>query len=234
MNVLVLALLFLTASGVAFAFDDLDKGIDLAPKFGAEWRAIARDKSTVTSDCIGSNESPGCLIDTALACAVWSYYDTTLEGGTYVEDPICRYPISVYNMSPSVSSHAQSPESNLYYFYDFWLVDAESAASFNRLSMFRKIQEGDKAIDVRFKLCRPEPSCILETNSHSLRPVPSSRCPRTECLYINYPDYTKPSATFVLRPTSKGIWTYVGKYYPGYFGMGGESREWNPAHWKEK
>lgn len=62
---------------------------------GEGWRVISGDGKLVSSNCIGRFETPDCIVDTVMACGVWSWQDDVTEYDPYIEGlgyrlhPVC-------------------------------------------------------------------------------------------------------------------------------------------------
>jgi len=191
---------------------------------------IAADRSIISSDCIGSNESPECVAETAIACQVWSIGSDFTEDGSIFEPELCK--------TSWLSPHSFSfqgryePEAIFQYRLDIWKIDQKTMRKFNARDHLERYETrmGDVAIDVYSQICQPEIACM---NSHGswTGHVSLQTCPRTWCTenYGTYDGYLVPTATLLLRKNDSGWGNF---YVYGDINFRDLEDKWRPDHWK--
>ena len=144
-----------------------------ATLLGDGWRVIAGDKSEVTSDCIGQMTSPLCVVDTMMACDVWSPahdYDNPMDAEAAVH-PICKG-VSTGNGPRTFNLGSTNPK---YYRLEYQVatfpVTAENitgARVFIPRYPYKKGEAdqasplpGDLAVIVHFRWFAPPDDCII-------------------------------------------------------------------------
>ena len=137
----------------------------------AEWQEIWGDGTKVDSDCVGSAATPECLVDTLVACDVWSEYPGYYDHDEFRPSPVCSVigspaPYGIlfvslprqlvhyrYRVEPQVLKESDIPD---------W---AREGSYFARL-LNTFWRPGDRAMDLWMKHCRPCDDCIKEARKN--------------------------------------------------------------------
>lgn len=209
-----------------------------APGQAADWQVISGDRLIVSSTCIGSNETPQCLADSAMACGSWSVDTKHSPDGTFIEDAICFAPgvnqLGVWPPTTRISEELMIH----HYFVDFWSLD-EAEIWHRARSSPDPWKAGDIVADFYVVTCTPEDNCIQTLPSGTATQDILTLCPRTYC--IGSPQITQnldgnglllfePGYTLILRQEADG-WQVL-DWYRGVASTGSLGDFWYPKRWQ--
>ena len=140
-----------------------------------QWKTIAGDKSYASSDCIGSNETLECLIDTAVACAAWTNAQNPSGPGDWPNDPICERSELPWLVVGILGYQINWPQEVVIYGADVWRLE-DINQWFGGWSPDTKAALGDWVVDIYALSCSPERKCLEQ---HPFNP--SLYCPPVNC-----------------------------------------------------
>lgn len=188
------------------------------------WRVMSGDGRLISSDCLGSNATPECLAETALACEglspAWS------SAAPIEEHALCQTPglSMVAGTWPIDVDHRLV---TIYYMFDPWTLRSEDLGSPSS-----EWQAGDTALDIHLFACAPRPSCLGGLPEGLEPDAILKSCPPIRCGYSPAVDpITKqrlPDITYILRKTERG-WAVVDMYSSVMDLFSGAG--WTPDHW---
>lgn len=211
----LLALFMVTSTG-AFSADD---GI-----FVSDWRIITGDKSEMTSDCIGKVSSPVCIVDTMMACSLWTPFrswewpgkDETWYDGYHPICDVLRKARGKGGTAPrSFELHSNNPNfaSATYRIMSFPMI-GEALRSYLHYNPNHykelEVREGDLAVTIQSYYCEPEKKYYLPKEDG--KPYMFLKdSPLNDCNEHFGPELER---AFILRQVVDGMWTPVNYFRP--------------------
>ena len=195
------------------------------PPAGEGWRTLAGDGSVVTSQCIGQLSSPECIVDTMIACAVW----TPAAGWRRAKTPAWIggfHPVcDVLRIQPGHSGYgprtlggstsAAGPKHRIFFYRTIPFAITEEmipwfAADREDPDDPLNWRAGDVAVAVPTVRCRPKEECRLTKWSYGQPLHFREGCPLDDCEDI-VPGYGVLAA--IVRKQGRG-WTIVEAFSP--------------------
>jgi len=202
-----------------------------------EMNVISGDRTIVSSDCIGSNATPQCLADTAMACGAWSLGPDESASGEAEDDPNCLAPWLNYRSASQVLPGPTRMWLQTY-LVDFWVL-GEADIWHRARTGPDAWHAGDMAADFYIAGCVPEKSCLQQISAQTDLQTVLAQCPRTRCIGSpriswnsdgNGLHLFEPTATLILRQTASG-WEVV-DWYLGVTSTGSLGDFWEPKRWQ--
>jgi len=189
------------------------------PADAAVWKVISGDGTEVTSECLGSNETIECLVDTAIACSVWSQGIMVTVDRKHYRDSTCDSPGLLGNHDYLLLN---TPKRLTRYLYltEQWVLTVEDIPPHFADYGLRSWKGGDTVVDVHAIRCTESYQCSKNTGQ-PFDPEFGAGCPITSCSgYPKRPDtydglhYDVPSVSFIIRKEAPG-WRIVDEYEIG-------------------
>lgn len=206
------------------------------PTEADQWQVISGDGKEVSSTCLGSNETPTCLAETAIACSVWSEGMMDSRDGRNHRAPIC-------GSSGLLTLHSvlfmPVPKKLARYFYrlETWRLEDADIPNLPRRADRPPIwRAGDTVVEVHAISCRPDRRCLERTGTPRDAGY-GANCPIVICFGPpRKPDtfygvkYYSPDAALIMRRDDKG-WNLLAAYRPGSAGSNIDNH-WKPDRWR--
>jgi hypothetical protein len=208
-----------------------------------DWKFVPGDGSQPPSDCVGSNATLNCLIDTIVACSAWSEGPEWRADQEFFDHPVCNQAPGFEEISV-FSKYGPLPAQLFIYATDHWrLSGPEEWLLFQ--SDWALARAGDTVVDFFSITCSPDPACLAARPASALENAPQL-CPRTFCsggpFVASYGEptaaddppagvYVEPEISLLVRNDADG-WRVISWYDSFHYGLNGP--QWLPDHWKRK
>lgn len=206
------------------------------------WRVMAGDGSYFESDCIGSNETPECLAESALACQVQAHHGDIGESGEFWQE-ICFGPGSPGAGGDLTDLPGWSVDRWLIYRLESWTLSEEDIGElWLEDEPYNTWRPGDRAVSAWWGLCldsRGGDECqVLRAEDPRWRP--GDPCPGLHCygrLFENV-GHDLPDRVFVMREFPRSRQTKE-RWFEGWWMVDPYIEEdipywsvlWRPGRW---
>lgn len=214
--------------------------IVVGEEWNPEWNVISGDRKTVSSTCIGTNATPQCLADSAVACGAWSTPIKFSVSGRYEDDPICGRTPGLERGGVAGLTFALPVLMEHHYLVDFWVLTETEMIESPIMEYPEPWQAGDLVADFYAVSCAPEKSCMSAVASTDPSEI-LARCPRTHCSGTPFISRDLdgdgsllfwPWETLILRQSPEG-WRVVARYNLAN-GKMHHDPAWVPKRWKRQ
>lgn len=215
-------------------------GASSAEEWRPHWNVISGDRQTVSSTCIGSNSTPQCLVDSAMACGAWSIPIGFSADGSYHDDAICLTTTGIERSAAPLSVFAPPALMEHHYLVDFWELTDKEMIDGPIMQYPEPWKAGDIIADLYTVSCAPEKSCMTKVASGDAADILAS-CPKTHCSGTPsiYHDMDgdgsllfQPWTTLILRQGPEG-WRVITTYVFANAQMHNDTA-WVPNRWRRQ